>query len=74
MLLQALQMGQVGHLDEDIDFSDVLHRGTGVHFHDVGIVVRTTGETIALTPPLTVTENDIDKIAEMVGKIIKSVA
>ena len=43
-------------------------------FHDVGLVVRSTGETIALTPPLTMTANDVDKIADMLAKIIRAVA
>ena len=43
-------------------------------FHDLGIVVRTTGETIAVTPPLTLTEKHIDECATKLAKVIKAVA
>jgi len=43
-------------------------------FHDIGIAVRTTGETIAVTPPLTLTEKHIDECVDKLGKVIKAVA
>ncbi|MCA0422720.1 MAG: aspartate aminotransferase family protein [Proteobacteria bacterium] len=43
-------------------------------FHDHGIVVRTTGETIAVTPPLIFTEKHIDELVTKLGKVIRSVA
>jgi beta-alanine--pyruvate transaminase len=44
-------------------------------FHDVGMMVRITGDTIALSPPLMINENQIDEIfADKMPKIIASVA
>ena len=43
-------------------------------FHDEGIMVRSTGDTIALTPPLIVTEDQIGEIADKVGRVIRAVA
>ena len=43
-------------------------------FHDNGIVVRTTGETIAVTPPLILSENHIDELVTKLGKVIRAVA
>jgi len=37
-------------------------------FHDLGLLIRVTGDTIALTPPLIVSE---DEIGEMFGKVAK---
>ncbi|MDX7952541.1 aspartate aminotransferase family protein [Lichenihabitans sp. Uapishka_5] len=43
-------------------------------FHDEGLMVRSTGDTIALTPPLIITENQIGEVADKVGRVIKAVA
>jgi beta-alanine--pyruvate transaminase len=44
-------------------------------FHDVGMMVRITGDTIALSPPLMITENQIDEIfSDKMPKILASVA
>jgi beta-alanine--pyruvate transaminase len=44
-------------------------------FHDVGMMVRITGDTIALSPPLMITENQIDEIfTDKMPKILASVA
>ena len=43
-------------------------------FHKEGITIRTTGDTIALTPPLVISENQIDEIVTKVGNTIKAVA
>jgi beta-alanine--pyruvate transaminase len=43
-------------------------------FHDEEIMIRVTGETIALTPPLIVTEDEIGEIFDKVGKVIRAVA
>ncbi|MPZ40838.1 MAG: aminotransferase class III-fold pyridoxal phosphate-dependent enzyme [Rhizobiales bacterium] len=43
-------------------------------FNDEGLVVRVTGETIALTPPLIVSEDQISEIFDKVAKTIKAVA
>ena len=44
----------------------------GFHEHDV--MFRITGDTIALTPPLIVSESQIGEIFDKVGHIIKAVA
>ena len=43
-------------------------------FHEIGVMVRNAGDTLALTPPLIVTEDQIGEIVEKVGKAIKAVA
>jgi len=43
-------------------------------FYDQEIMIRVTGETIALTPPLIVGEDEIGEIFDKVGKVIKAVA
>ncbi|MCB1969349.1 MAG: aspartate aminotransferase family protein [Geminicoccaceae bacterium] len=43
-------------------------------FHEHGIMLRITGDTIAMSPPLIVSEEEIDKIVETVRKIIREVA
>ena len=43
-------------------------------FHDEGLMIRITGDTIALTPPLIVSEAQIGEIFEKVGRVIKAVA
>jgi beta-alanine--pyruvate transaminase len=42
-------------------------------FYDENIVIRVTGDTIALTPPLIVSEDQIGEIFEKVGRVIKAV-
>ena len=41
-------------------------------FNTENLVVRVTGETIALTPPLIVSESQIGEIFEKVAKTIKA--
>ncbi len=43
-------------------------------FHDIGMMVRITGDTIALTPPLVISEEQIDEVADKLGRIIRAVA
>ena len=43
-------------------------------FHDEGLMVRSTGDTIALTPPLIISADQIGEVAEKVGRVIKAVA
>jgi beta-alanine--pyruvate transaminase len=43
-------------------------------FQDIGIMFRVTGDTIALTPPLIITEDQIGEIVDKVGRVIKAVA
>jgi len=42
-------------------------------FHDEGVVFRITGDTIALTPPLIMSENDIADIFGKVARVIEAV-
>ncbi len=43
-------------------------------FHDEGIMIRIAGDTIALSPPLIVSEAQIGEIFDKVGRVIKAVA
>jgi beta-alanine--pyruvate transaminase len=42
-------------------------------FHDEGVVFRITGDTIALTPPLIMSENDIGEIFGKVARVVEAV-
>ena len=42
-------------------------------FHDIGVMVRVAGDTLALSPPLIVSEAQIGEIFEKVGQAIKVV-
>jgi beta-alanine--pyruvate transaminase len=43
-------------------------------FQDEGVMIRVAGETIALSPPLIVTEAQIDQIIDKVGRAIRAIA
>ena len=44
-------------------------------FHDHNLLLRITGDTIALSPPLIITENQIDELfGEKIPAVLKSVA
>jgi beta-alanine--pyruvate transaminase len=43
-------------------------------FHDEGLMMRVTGDTIALSPPLVISEDQIGEIVDKVGRVIKAVA
>lgn len=43
-------------------------------FHKEGIMLRYTGDTLALTPPLIITESQIDELTEKVRRTIRAVA
>ncbi len=43
-------------------------------FHDNDMMLRVAGDTLALTPPLIVSEDQIGEIIEKVGKVIRAVA
>lgn len=47
-----------------------MHRG----FEDYGFMVRNTGDTLALTPPLIISEAEIDMTVDKLGKLIRAVA
>lgn len=42
-------------------------------FHDYDLVIRATGDTIALTPPLIISEDQIGEVVEKVAKTIRAV-
>src|SRR5205085_5972728 len=42
-------------------------------FHDEGVMVRNMGDTLALTPPLVVSEDEIGAMFEKVGRVIRAV-
>jgi beta-alanine--pyruvate transaminase len=43
-------------------------------FHEHGIMIRITGDTIALTPPLIISQDQIAEIAEKLRAVIRAVA
>ena len=43
-------------------------------FHEQDLVIRATGDTIALTPPLIVSEREIGEIFDRVARVIRAVA
>ncbi|TCT02080.1 aspartate aminotransferase family protein [Aquabacter spiritensis] len=43
-------------------------------FHDLGFMVRATGDTLALTPPLIISEDQIGELIEKTGKVIAATA
>jgi beta-alanine--pyruvate transaminase len=43
-------------------------------FHDEGIMLPAVGDSLAMSPPLIVSENQIGEIFEKVARIIKAVA
>jgi beta-alanine--pyruvate transaminase len=48
--------------------------GLNSAFHDHDLMLRIAGDTLALTPPLIVSEAQIGEIAEKVAKVIRAVA
>jgi beta-alanine--pyruvate transaminase len=43
-------------------------------FHDEGLMMRVTADTVALSPPLVVSEDQIGEIVDKVGRVIRAVA
>ena len=43
-------------------------------FHDNDLMLRIAGDTLALTPPLIITEDQIGEIVGKVAKVIRAVA
>lgn len=42
--------------------------------HEEGLIIRNVGDTLALCPPLIVTETDVDEIVEKMGRILDRTA
>jgi len=40
---------------------------------EMGFLIRTTGDIIALSPPLIVTKEQIDELIDAVGKVLKNI-
>ncbi len=45
-----------------------------IAFRDAALMIRSTGDTLALTPPLIVSESQIGEIADKVRKVLRAVA
>jgi beta-alanine--pyruvate transaminase len=43
-------------------------------FHDEDLVIRITGDTLAVAPPLIVSDDEIGQIFEKVARVIRAVA
>jgi beta-alanine--pyruvate transaminase len=43
-------------------------------FREEGLMIRITGETLALTPPLIITEDQIGELVERVRRVVRKVA
>jgi beta-alanine--pyruvate transaminase len=43
-------------------------------FHQESVMVRAVGDTLALTPPLTISEAQIGELFDKIGRVIKAVA
>ena len=43
-------------------------------FHDIGIMMRITGDTIALSPPLVISHDEIGELVDKMTRVIKAVA
>ena len=43
-------------------------------FHEFGMMVRMTGETLAVTPPLIISQDQVGEIADKLGRVIRAVA
>jgi beta-alanine--pyruvate transaminase len=43
-------------------------------FHYHGLMIRITADTIALSPPLIITEEQIGEMMDKLGKVIRAVA
>ena len=48
--------------------------GSNSAFHDNDLMLRVAGDTLALTPPLIITEDQIGEIIEKVAKVIRATA
>ena len=48
--------------------------GLNSAFHDNDLMVRVAGDTLVLTPPLIITEDQIGEIIEKVVKVIRATA
>jgi beta-alanine--pyruvate transaminase len=76
-VLDLRTIGLVGALDLAAKPDAVGARGFEVMerlFHDEGMMVRPSGDTIAVSPPLIVSEAEIGEIVDKLGRVLKKVA
>ena len=76
-VLDIRTLGLTGAIDLAPNSTGPGKRGMDVlasAFNDNDIVLRITGDTIALTPPLIVSEDQIGEIVDKVAKVIRAVA
>ena len=55
-------------------FGKRAYTGLSRGFHEFDMMVRNSGDSLVVTPPLTVTKDDIGMIADKLGQIIRAVA
>jgi beta-alanine--pyruvate transaminase len=41
---------------------------------EAGLLIRVTGDTIALSPPLIVSESQIDEMTTIIGRVLRATA
>jgi len=76
-VLDIRTLGLVAGIDLASKPDAVGARGTAAMekaFHDEGMLIRVTGDTIALSPPLIVSEQDIGTIFDKLARVIRSVS
>ncbi len=76
-VLDIRTLGLVGAIDLAPHPDGVGKRGYGTMvnaFHDFDFMMRITADTIALTPPLIITEEQIDELVDKLRKVIRSTA
>jgi beta-alanine--pyruvate transaminase len=49
---------------------DAMEKG----FHDEGVMIRNMGDTLAVTPPLIVSEAQVGEIFDKIARVIRAVA
>jgi beta-alanine--pyruvate transaminase len=72
-VLDIRTIGLVGAVDLAAKPDAVGARGFEVMeraFHDEGMMVRPAGDTIAVSPPLIVSEAEIDEIVQKLGNVL----
>jgi len=70
-------LGLTGAIDLAPSSAGVGERGykaVEYSFHEAGIMIRISGDTIELTPPLIISEDQIGEVADKVGRTIKAIA
>lgn len=43
-------------------------------FHDVGLMMRTSGDTLVVTPPLIISKDQVGELVDKLGRVIEAVA